>query len=247
MRGSRHGIRQALKRQIIAMGGGGFSMEADNLALDAYVVNQARRKAPSVCFVGTASGDADAYIVRFYTAFLRLGCRPTHLRFFDRTPDLQTFLLRQDVIYVGGGNTRSMLAVWRDWDMPNVLREAWAAGVVLAGVSAGAICWFEAGVTDSSAGRLSPLTCLGLLPGTCCPHYDGEGERRPTLHDLIVQRAVPPALALDDGAAAHFVGSDLSRVVSSRPNAKAYRVHLEGDQPVETELPVEQLPEHDVV
>jgi dipeptidase E len=234
------------KRQIVATGGGGSSMEPDNLALDAYVVNQARRKTPSVCFVGTASGDADAYIVRFYTAFLQLGCRPTHLRFFDRTPDLQAFLLRQDVIYVGGGNTRSMLAVWRDWDMPNLLRQAWDAGVVLAGVSAGAICWFEAGVTDSSAGRLSPLTCLGLLAGTCCPHYDGEKERRPTLHDYVTQRAVPPALALNDGAAAHFVGSDLWRVVSSRPNAKAYRVHLDGDELVEAELPVEQLPKHDV-
>jgi dipeptidase E len=235
------------KRQIIAMGGGGFSMEPDNLALDAYVVKQARRKTPAVCFVGTASGDADAYVVRFYTAFLQLDCRPTHLRLFGRTPDLQAFLLRQDVIYVGGGNTRSMLAVWRDWDMPNLLRQAWDSGIVLAGVSAGAICWFEAGVTDSSAGRLLPLACLGLLSGTCCPHYDGEKERRPTLHALVAQRAVPAALALDDGVAAHFVGSERSRVVSSRPNAKAYEVHVEGDETVEMELPVEQLPEHDGV
>ena len=235
------------KRQIIAMGGGGFSMEPDNLALDAYVVNQARRKRPSVCFVGTASGDADAYIVRFYIAFSQLDCRPTHFRFFDRTPDVQAILLSQDVIYVGGGNTKSMLAVWHDWGMPNVLRQAWDSGVVLAGVSAGAMCWFETGITDSSAGRLSPLTCLGLLSGTCCPHYDGEEERRPTLHGFVAQRAVPAALALDDGAAAHFVGSDLSRVVSSRPNAKAYRVHLEGAEIVETMLPVEQLPNHDAV
>jgi dipeptidase E len=119
------------------------------------------------------------------------------------------------------------------------------AGVVLAGVSAGAICWFEAGVTDSSAGRLSPLACLGLLPGTCCPHYDGEQERRPTLHALIAQRAVPAALALDDGVAAHFVGSERSRVVTSRPNARAYEVHVDGDETVETELPVELLPKHD--
>ena len=230
------------KRQIIAIGGGGFSMEPDNLALDAYVVDQARRKTPSVCFVGTASGDADTYVVRFYTAFLQLDCRPTHLRLFDRTPDLQAFLLRQDVIYVGGGNTRSMLAVWRDWDMPNVLRHAWDSGVVLAGVSAGAICWFEAGITDSSAGRLSRLAGLGLLSGTCCPHYDGEKERRPALHALVAQRTVPAALALDDGVAAHFVGSQRSRVVSSRPNARAYEIHAEGDGTVETQLPVEQLP-----
>lgn len=232
------------RRQIIAMGGGGFSMEPDNLALDAYVVNQARRKTPSVCFVGTASGDADSYIARFYTAFLQLDCRPTHLPFFARTPDLQPLLLSQDVIYVGGGNTRSMLAVWHDWGMPNALRLAWDSGVVLAGISAGAICWFEAGVTDSRADRLSPLTCLGFLAGTCCPHYDGEKERRPMLHEFVAQGAVPPALALDDGAAAHFIGSDLSRVVSSRPSAKAYRVYLEDGQAVETELPVEPLPTH---
>jgi len=222
-------------------------MEPDNLALDAYVLGQARRKTPSVCFVGTASGDADSYIAQFYAAFLQLDCRPTHLRFFDRTPDVPALLLSQDVIYVGGGNTKSMLAVWREWGMPHALREAWDSGVVLAGISAGAICWFEAGVTDSSAGRLLPLTCLGLLAGTCCPHYDGEQERRPALHAFIAQRAVPSALALDDGAAAHFVGSGLSRVVSSRPNAKAYRVQLEGDETVETELPVEQLPKHDSV
>jgi dipeptidase E len=94
---------------------------------------------------------------------------------------------------------------------------------------------------------LAPLSCLGLLAGTCCPHYDSEKERRPTLHALVAQRAVPTALALDDGVAAHFVGSDRSRVVTSRPNAMAYEVHVEGDETVETELPVEQLAKHDTV
>ena len=134
-----------------------------------------------------------------------------------------------------------MLAVWREWDMPDLLRQAWDAGVVLAGVSAGAICWFETGITDSDAGRLAPMPCLGLLPGVCCPHYDGEAERRPAVHALVASRAISSALALDDGAAAHFLGSDLSRVVSSRPRAMAYRVHLEGGAPVETTLPVEYL------
>src|SRR4051812_6464425 len=161
-------------RQIIAMGGGSFTAEPGNPALDRYIIAQARRKNPSVCFVGTATGDSDAYITKFYAAYLKLGCRPTHLKFFDRTPNLAALLAAQDVIYVGGGNTKSMLAVWHEWDFPRLLRRAWQSGTVLAGVSAGAICWFETGITDSWEGHLAPLPCLGWLPETCCPHYDGE-------------------------------------------------------------------------
>jgi peptidase E len=130
-----------------------------------------------VCFLATAAGDAESYIDSFYTAFRQLPCRPTHIPLFARTPDLKTVLLEQDIIYVGGGNTKSMLAVWRDWEMPELLRRAWEAGTVLAGVSAGAICWFETGLTDSSGTGLYPLTGLGFLAGACCPHYDGEAER----------------------------------------------------------------------
>jgi peptidase E len=234
------------KRQIIALGGGGFSMEPDNLALDVYILKQARRSSPLVCFIPTASGDADGYVVRFYGAFSQLDCRPSHLALFRRTPDLRNFLLRQDVIYVSGGNTKSMLAVWRDWGLPDILREAWETGIVLAGISAGAICWFDVGITDSWAGLLTPISCLGFLPGTCCPHYDGETERRPALHDLILRRAVPTALALEDGAAAHFVGTELLRVVTSRPEARAYRVQLQEDRSTETVIPVEQLARHAV-
>ena len=230
------------KRQIIAMGGGGFSMEPENPALDRYVLAQARRRNPSVCFLPTASGDAGAYIAQFYAALTKHRCRPTHVTFFDRTPALRDVLLAQDVIYVGGGNTKSMLAVWRDWRVPGLLRRAWRAGTVLAGISAGAICWFEAGVTDSWAGRLTELPCLGLLPGICCPHYDGEPERRPALHRLVARRAVPRALALDDGAAAHFVGRELVRIVSSRAGAGAYHVRRTGSKAVETALPVVRLP-----
>src|SRR5262245_52796864 len=124
------------------MGGGGFLMEPDNLALDRYILAQARSAKPSVGLIATASGDSDWTIVRFYAAFSQLGCRPSHLPFFRRTPVLLDYLLRQDVLYISGGNTRSMLAVWREWGMPELLREAWESGIVLAGVSAGAICWF---------------------------------------------------------------------------------------------------------
>jgi peptidase E len=210
-------------RQIIAMGGGGFSME-ENLALDRYVLAQARTTEPRVSFLPTASGDADSYMLRFYAAFSGLPCRPSHLTFFRRTPDLREHVLSQDVIYVGGGNTKSLLGVWREWGLPEILREAWEAGVVLAGVSAGAICWFEQGLTDSFDGELRPLQCLGLLAGSACPHYDGDPARRPTYHHLVRTGVLLPGLALDDGAAVHFINDGIAGVVASRPGATAYRV-----------------------
>ena len=128
-----------------------------------------------------------------------------------------------------------------EWHLPALLRQAWRSGIILAGISAGAICWFKVGVTDSWAGSLRALPCLGFLPGTCCPHYDGEPERRPALHRLVKHASIPKALALDDGAAAHFVGRRLVRIVSSRPDARGYRVRRHGLQPVESVLPTVQL------
>ena len=217
-------------KQIIAMGGGGFSMEPDNLALDRYVLAQAATPRPRVCFLGTASGDADGYIVKFYEAFTTLHCEPSHLSLF-RLPsaDLASAILAQDVIYVGGGNTRSMLVLWREWGLDEVLKTAWQQGVVLAGLSAGAVCWFEQGVTDSVPGTLGALDCLGMLPGSCCPHYDGEVERRPAYHRLVAGGTILPGYGIDDGAALHFVDQELKCVISSRPDATAYEVAGTGD------------------
>lgn len=229
----------ATPRQIIALGGGGFSMEPDNLTLDRYVLAQARTPEPAVAFIPTATGDVDSYIVSFYTAFTGLRCRPSHLPFFRRTPNLRAYLLAQDVIYVGGGNTKSMLAVWREWGLPDLLREAWASGIILAGVSAGAICWFEQGITDSFADELRPLSCLGFLPGSCCPHYDGEAERRPAYHQLLQKGEISAGFAIDDGAALHFVNTEVQCVVASRPGATAYRVQLNDGVVQEEALPVD--------
>ncbi|HSS51907.1 MAG TPA: peptidase E [Thermoanaerobaculia bacterium] len=226
-------------RQIIAMGGGGFSMEPENLTLDRFVLAQARMAAPRVSFIPTASGDADSYALRFYSAFSGLSCQPSHLMFFRRTPDLREHVLSQDVIYVGGGNTKSMLGVWREWGLPEILREAWEAGVVLAGLSAGAICWFEQGLTDSFEGDLRPLECLGLLKGSACPHYDGDPERRPTYHRLVRTGVLLPGLAIDDGAAVHFVDDEIRGVVASRPGVTAYRVQTKDGAAQETALSVE--------
>jgi peptidase E len=215
------------QRQIIALGGGGFSVEPENLALDTYILQQARKPNPRVCFVPTATGDAVRYIANFYRAYRRLQCAPSHLPFFERTPDLRSLAFEQDVIYVGGGNTKSMLAVWREWGFDAILREAWERGVVLAGISAGAICWFEHGITDSFADELKVMDCLGFLNGSCCPHFDGEAERRPSFERMLLEGRIGPGLALDDCAAAHFVGDEIWRVVVSRPEASAYRISAE--------------------
>ncbi len=230
-----------LTGQIIAMGGGGFSMEPDNPLLDRYILEQSRTSNPSVCFV-PPSGEAADYVVRFYSAFVNLPCRPSHLSLFrPPTADLESFLLEKDVIYVGGGNTRSMLALWREWEVDRILRRAWTEGVVLCGLSAGSICWFEKGLTDSIPGLLTPLRCLGFLPGSNCPHYDGEAERRPSYHALIREGRLPTGYAGDDGVALHFIGSRLNRIVSSRPNAMAYRVSLESGNVVEEALKPDYL------
>ena len=230
------------QRHIVAMGGGGFSMEQENPLLDRYVLGLARTPRPRVCFVPTASGDAQAYIDRFYAAFSDHACEATHLSLFKLpSADLRGFVLAQDVVYVGGGNTRSMLALWREWGLDRVFREAWEQGVVLAGLSAGSICWFEQGITDSVPGALTMLPCLGLLPGSNCPHYDSEAERRPTYQRLVATGEVAPGYAADDGAGLHFVGTALARIVSSRPGARAYLLERVDGQARETEIAPEYL------
>ncbi|WP_426451603.1 Type 1 glutamine amidotransferase-like domain-containing protein [Paenibacillus sp. S-38] len=213
-------------RQIIALGGGGFSMEPDNLLLDEYVLKQSTNPCPNVCFLPTASGDSEAYTARFYASFQKLNCVPSHLSLFKPPArDLEDFILNKDVVYVGGGNTKNLLALWKDWGLDLILHKAWHQGVVLAGISAGSICWFEEGVTDSYGSGLEPIRCLGFIEGSSCPHYDGEQERRPAYHKLIQSSKLSPGIAVDDGAALHFIGRHVHKVVSSRAKARAYRVY----------------------
>lgn len=226
------------KRQIIAMGGGGFSMEPDNLALDRYVIAQTDKARPRVCFIPTASGEAQEYIINFYKTYTTLGCEPTYLSLFRLpTADLESYLLEKDVIYVGGGNTRSMLALWHEWGIDTILRKAYAAGVVLAGISAGANCWFQACSTDSVPGELRVLAGLGMAAGSFCPHYDGEAQRRPSLQRMIAEERLMAGYAADDGAAVHLVDDKLLGAISSRPQAKVYWVEKRGPEVVETPLP----------
>ena len=213
---------------IVALGGGGFSSEGPGSSLDAFILSLARRANPRVCFLPTASGDSDTYVASFYRAFSPEKCRPTDLALFRRTvTDLRSFLLEQDVIYVGGGNTANMLVIWRRHGLDTILRECWESGTVLAGISAGAICWFEAAVTDSFGLQLAPLNDgLGFLPGGACPHYDSEALRRP-VYQRLVSEGFPGGYAADEGVGLHFNGSKFTEAVSSRPGASAYELRLE--------------------
>jgi dipeptidase E len=217
-------------QQIITMGGGGFLMEPDNPALDRYILQQTNVERPKICYLGQASGEWRDGIIGFYKAFTALSAIPSELSLFKpHTADLEDFLMSQHAIYVGGGNTKSMLALWREWGLDGILLKAANAGTVLAGISAGCICWFEQGLTDSIPGDLTLLPCLGYLKGACSPHYDGETNRRPSYHTLIGAGDMIAGVAFDDGAAGHYIDGELVRVVSSRSNAKGYRVErIEG-------------------
>jgi peptidase E len=228
---------------IVAIGGGSLN-EPGEARIEDYILHLTGKDDPKVCFIPTASGDADAYVAQFYRAFATLDCRPTDLPLFERrVADLAAFVLAQDVLYVGGGSTANLLAVWRVHGLDRILRRAWEDGIVLCGISAGMNCWFEASVTDSfDLGRLAPLhDGLGLLPGSACPHYDGEQQRRPTFRRLVAAGELPDGWAADDGAALVFAGDALAEVVASRPGAGAYRVEWAVGGVEERPLPVRYL------
>ena len=193
------------------------------------MLSLASKPRPRICFLPTAGGDTDSYVATFYRAFSPRECQPSDLALFRRTVvDLGAFLLEQDVIYVGGGNTANMLAIWRTHGVDRILRDAWEQGIVLAGVSAGAICWFEASVTDSfGLGLAGMRDGLGLLAGSACPHYSSEERRRPVYRQLVGS-GFPPGYAIDDQVGLHFIDGRLAEVVSAADGRSAYEVKLEG-------------------
>ena len=217
--------------QIVAMGGGGFSM--DGRLLDDHVLGLTGKVRPRVCYIPTASGDGPDRIARFQESLGDRAEMSVLGLFWREVEDIGRFLLEQDVIYVGGGNTANMLAVWRLHGVDAALRAAWEAGVVLCGLSAGANCWFEACSTDSFGAGLAPLVDgLGFLPGSFCPHYDGEPLRQPTYTRWVAEGALPPGWAADDGVGLHFVGTELHEAVTERPGGRAFRVEPGSEQPL---------------
>ena len=185
--------------QIIAIGGGGFGRNPKHNKIEKYILSQVGKENPNIIFIPTASAEDKGYLVNFYSCFSKLDCNPSHITFFQRTPRLESLINKADIIYVGGGNTKSMLAVWREWKLDKLLLKAYKRGVVMSGVSAGAICWFEQGVTDSWASNLNPMECLGFLSGMACPHYQEEKDRRPSVHEMLKKEIAMPGYAIDGG------------------------------------------------
>jgi dipeptidase E len=226
------------ERHIVAMGGWDG---AEDGALTDFMLGLARRERPRICFVPTATAERDEAIARFFERFAPR-TQPSVLRLFGvPRGGIRDFLLEQDVIWVSGGNTANMLAIWRLHGVDVAVREAWEAGTVLAGASAGGLCWFEASVTDSFGPELVELRdCLGFLAGSFCPHYDSE-EERPPAYRRLVGEGLPAGYAADDGVGLHFRGTELEEAVSSRRGGRAFRVERSGDGVSESALPVRYL------
>jgi len=236
-------------KRILALGGGGFLIENRHSPIDRYIVSLTGKVRPRICFVSTPSGDLPETIDRFYEAYRALDCEPCHLAFF-RNPvpgaialaGIAETLLGMDAIFVGGGNTKSALGVWREWGLPDIFQRALAAGVLLAGISAGAICWYESGITDSVWGAgLQPLRGLGFLGGACSVHYHSDPGRRDTLHEGVQARIFLDAVGIDDYAAVLYEDGRIAKVVNWRRGATAYRVVSRDGRIIEEALPSESI------
>ena len=218
-----------MPRRIVACGGEQLSYPT----LTRYVLDLAGKPRPKILFVPTASGDDSAYLLTFYQALGGVDCEPSHLALFNRTvDDIDGFIRSQDVVMVGGGNTANMLAIWRVHGVEVALRRAYRSGTILTGWSAGCICWFEAGITDSFTLELGPLRDgLQLLKGSACPHYDSQ-ERRPPVYAREIAAGLAPGIALDDAVAARYEDERLIEIVSAKPSGRAFHVDASGEHPL---------------
>jgi dipeptidase E len=231
-------------RVVLAMGGGGFTMQERSPSLDRLVLELTGKPVPRICFLPTASGDPRDQVTRFYERFGGWPCSPSILSLFhlgrDRI-DPVAHLLSQDAIYVGGGSMRNMLAIWREHGIDETMRTAWHRGIVLAGLSAGAMCWFEGGIS-LSGGAPEVVRGLGLLSGSLSVHLDGEAERLPVYRAAVATGGLPPGYAADDGAAVLFRGHELAECVASQAGARVLRMWSDGEGGThEAELPVRVL------
>ncbi|MBK6878714.1 MAG: Type 1 glutamine amidotransferase-like domain-containing protein [Ignavibacteria bacterium] len=228
-------------RQIVALGGGMFSMEPENGLLDKYILNLVPSERPKICFLGTASSDGQEYRDMFYNFFKKKNCEPTHLALTDPPRNIESFIMKQDIIHVGGGNTSLIMQAWKEHGVDKIMKKAWNSGIILTGMSAGAICWFNDGITNPEPGVLTRLPCLGLLKGSFCPHYDERAELRHAYKKLILEKTIGEGYGAEDGVALHFVDNNLIKIVTSRPGASAFRVHVSKHKIVEERLESEYL------
>jgi dipeptidase E len=230
-------------RLIFAMGGGGFTMEPSNPLLDDFVLSLADVGEPRILFLPTASGDITSQINAFKSRFSERACVPEYISLFhlrDTRRPLAEIVQEQDIVYVGGGSMRNLLALWQAHGLDEMLIHAWERGTVLAGLSAGAMCWFQGGVTRSS-GPPEPIAGLGVLDGSLSVHADGEPERLPVWLSSVRDGALPGGWALDDGVGLLFRGQSLERTVSSRPGAEAQRADAIAGELLRQRLDVELL------
>ncbi len=229
----------ASNRKIL-IAGGGF-----NKAFIRYMAVLSGKKRPRICYLPTASADNEAGIVYFYSQCAELDVEPHVQRSFieslSQTRGWDEVLLSMDGIVVSGGNTLNQQAIWKAQGIDVVLKQAWDKGVVLGGASAGSLCWFEEGTTDSRPKALSIVKCLGFLPGSHSPHYDREAGRRPLYHQLIGSGAMKPGYACDNDAGIYFEDTTVKRVVSTRPEAKVYYVSVVNGAVVEKTLEPEPI------
>ena len=223
-------------RQIVALGGGMFSMEPENGLLDKYILNLALKEKPKICFLGTASNDGPEYREMFYKFFNQHNCEPSHLSFLDSPANLEKFIMEKDIIHVGGGNTKLIMEIWQKTGADKILKKAWEAGIILTGMSAGAICWFDDGITNPAPGKLDRLPCLGILKGSFCPHYEDRADLKKAFHKLISEGTIKEGYGVEDSAALHFVDTELIRVISSKPGATAYKVSRARSRITDTKL-----------
>ena len=216
-------------KNIVAIGGGGFGRSLGSLEIEKYIISLINKKRPKICFIPTASGDSSLYKLNFYRAFSKLDCITSHIDFFSRTENLEEKVLTQDIIYVGGGNTKSMLAVWKDWNLHNILQNAYEKGIVMSGVSAGAICWFEKGITDSFAKELNIIDCLGFVDGIACPHFDEEEEREPYVNDIIHREIIESCICIEGNCALHIKNDYFYYSVNFGKGKKCFRISKENN------------------
>lgn len=216
-------------RQVIALGGGGFSMEPENPLLDKYILNSSGKENPKICFFANAGGDAQDYIDRFYDAFQKQNCIPSHISLLDLPKgNLEEIILSNDIVFVGGGSTRILMQQWKQFGIDKIMCKAWEKGIVLSGMSAGAIVWFQDGLYNPTDKELMRIDCLGFVKGSFCPHYDERTELRFSYRNLITAGNIKAGYGAEDYCGLHFIGNDLYNVISSRKNAAAYSVRKAG-------------------
>ena len=218
-----------IEKNIVAIGGGGFGRSLGDLKIEKYIKSLVCKEKPKVCFIPTASGDNDLYKLNFYRAFSKLNCETSHIDFFSRTENLEKKVLEQDIIYVGGGNTKSMLAVWKEWNFNNILKIAYEKGIVMSGVSAGAICWFNKGITDSFDEKLEIIDCLGLIDGIACPHYDEEKEREPFVINLIQNNKINFCICIQGNCALHVKNDHNFYSINFGNKKKSFKIYKNKD------------------